>query len=96
MKKPIAKWIIVAILILLIAYSGFATYNWLEGERIQDLTLNNAIDLSDLPILELRAVGFSTEYLIESDATDELLREEILQYFFTRGRYTIHQIYFTP
>lgn len=88
MKKPITKWTIVAIFILLIAYSGFATYSWLEGERIQDLTLNNAIDLSDLPILELRAVGFSAEYLIESDATDELLREEILQYFF--HTWTLH------
>ena len=82
MKKPITKWILVAILILFIAYSGFATYNWLEGERIQDLTLNDAIDLSGLPLLELRAVGGSAEYLIESDATDELLNERITKYFF--------------
>jgi len=82
MKKPITKWVIVAILILLIAYSGFATYNWLEGERIEDRILNNAIDLSDIPLWELSAVGFGAEYLIESDATDELLREELLQYFF--------------
>ena len=82
MKKPITKWVIIAIFILLIAYSGFATYNWMEAERIQSRTLNNAVDLSDIPSWELSAVGFGTEYLIESDATDEHLREETLQYFF--------------
>jgi len=44
--------------------------------------LNSAIDLSDIPLWEMSAVGFGAEYLIESDATDELLREKILQYFF--------------
>jgi hypothetical protein len=82
MKKPITKWVIVAILILFIVYSGFATYNWLEGERIENRTLNNAIYLSDIPLCELSAVGFGTEYLINSDATDELLRGRITQYFF--------------
>jgi len=82
MKKPITKWVIVAILILLIAYSAFATYNWLEGERIENRIMNGAIHLSDIPLWELSAVGFAAEYLIESDATDELLREELLQYFF--------------
>ncbi len=88
MKKPITKWILIAILILFSAYSGFATYNWLEAERIQDITLNYAVDLSSLPLLELRAVGFSAEYLIEADATDEHLSEETLQYFF--HTWTLH------
>jgi adenylate kinase family enzyme len=82
MKKPIRKWVIVAILILFIAYSGFATYNWLEGERIESYTLNDAVYLSVAPLRELSAVGFDAEYLIESDATDELLRERITKYFF--------------
>jgi hypothetical protein len=82
MKQPIRKWVIVAILILLVAYSGFATYNWLEGERIENRTLNSAIDLSDIPLWELSAMGFEAEYLIESDATDKLLRERITRYFF--------------
>jgi len=82
MKKPITKWVIIAILILFIAYSGFATYNWLEGERVETRMLNAAIDLSDIPLWELSAVGFVAEYLIESDATDEHLRVELLQYFF--------------
>jgi hypothetical protein len=82
MKKPSTKWVIIAILILFIAYSGFATYNWLEGERIENLTLNDAIDLSTVPLLELRVVGFSAEYLINHDTTDELLREKIIQYLF--------------
>jgi hypothetical protein len=81
MKKPITKWVIVAILILFIAYSGFATYNWLEGERIESRTLNYAIDLSDIPLWELSTVGFAAESLIEPDATDELLRERITKYF---------------
>ena len=81
MKKPITKWVIVAILILLIAYSGFATYNWLEGERIENGTLNYAIHLSDIPLWELSDVGFVAESLIKTDTTDELLRERITQYF---------------
>ena len=82
MKKPIRKWVIIAILILFIAYSGFATYNWLEGERVETRMLNAAIDLSDIPLWELSAVGFVAESLIEPDATDALLRERIIQYFF--------------
>jgi hypothetical protein len=82
MKKPIRKWVIVAILILFIVYSGFATYNWLEGERIENSTLNNAIHISDIPLWELSAVGLVAESLIEPDTTDELLRERITKYFF--------------
>jgi hypothetical protein len=82
MKKPITKRVIVVILILFIVYSGFATYNWLEGERIASRTLNDAIDLSDIPLWELSEVGFVAESLIKTDATDELLRERITQYFF--------------
>jgi len=69
-------------LILFIAYSGFATYNWLEGERIENRMLNDAIHLSDIPLWEMSDVGFVAEYLIKPDATDELLRERITQYFF--------------
>jgi hypothetical protein len=82
MKKPITKWVIIAILILLIAYSGFATYNWLEQERIENRALNNAIDLSDIPLWELSAVGSAAEYLIETDTTGEFLNERITKYFF--------------
>jgi len=82
MKKPITKWVIVTMLILFIAYSGFATYNWLEGERIENHMLNNAIHLSDIPLWEMSDVGFVAEYLIKPDTTDELLRERITQYFF--------------
>jgi len=86
MKKPITKWILVAILILLIAYSGFATYKWLEAERlgegIESVTLNDAIFLSDIPLCELRYVGLEAESLTEPDTSDELVRERITQYLF--------------
>jgi len=82
MKKPIRKWVIVVILIFFIVYSGFATYNWLEGERIENRTLNYAIYLSDIPLWELSDVGFVAEYLIKPDTTDELLVARISQYFF--------------
>lgn len=82
MKQPIRKWVIVVILIIFIVYSGFATYNWLEGERIENGTLNYAMHLSDIPLWELSDVGFVAEYLIKSDTTDELLVERISQYFF--------------
>lgn len=82
MKKLIGKRVIVGVLIALVAYSGFATYNWMEGERIENRTLNDAIDLSDLPLWELSDVGFVAESLIKPDATDELVRERITQYLF--------------
>jgi hypothetical protein len=82
MRKPITKQVIVVILILSIAYSGFATYNWLEGERIENRTLNDAIHLSDSPLWELSYVGLVAEYLIEPDTTDELVMETISKYFF--------------
>jgi len=82
MKQPIRKWVIVVTLIFFIAYSGFATYNWLEGERIENGTLNDIIHLSDIPLRELSDVGFVAESLIKPDTMDELLRERITQYFF--------------
>jgi len=82
MKQPIRKWVIVVILIFFIAYSGFATYNWLEGERIENGTLNDIIHLSDIPLWELSDVGFVAESLIKPDTMDELLRERITQYSF--------------
>ena len=82
MKQPIRRWLIVVILIFFIAYSGFATYNWLEGERIENGTLNDIIHLSDIPLWELSDVGFVAESLIKPDTMDELLRERITQYFF--------------
>ncbi|MGB5925047.1 MAG: hypothetical protein WBH01_03010 [Dehalococcoidia bacterium] len=65
-----------------IVYSGFSTYNWLDGERIENGTLNYAIHLSDIPLWELSDVGFVAEYLIKPDTTDELLVERISQYSF--------------
>jgi hypothetical protein len=81
MKKPALKWVIVAILILFIGYSGFATYNWLESERTENLARNDAVDLSDILLWELSDAGSVAEYLIGSNATDELLNERIHQYF---------------
>jgi hypothetical protein len=73
-------------LILFIAYSGFATYKWLEAERIgegiENRMLNDAIDLSDIPLWELSTVGLVAEYLIEPDTTGELLNARIYQYCF--------------
>ena len=82
MKKLITKRVIVVSLILFIVYSGFATYNWLDKERIASRMLNYATDLSDIPLWELSGVGFVAESLIITDATDELLRDRITQYFF--------------
>ena len=82
MRKPITKWVIVAILILFITYSGFATYNWLQGERIASGTLNDAIYLSDIPLAQLGDVGLVAEYLMKPSTTDELVEERMSQYFF--------------
>jgi hypothetical protein len=87
MKNRAMKWVIVAVLILLVGYSGFATYSWLEGERIGNRTPNdalysNALSLSDIPLVELTDVGSVAESLIKTDVTDEVLRERTIQYLF--------------
>ena len=82
MKSSITKRVILVTLVFLIVYSGFATYNWLEGERTENRTLNDAIHLSDSPLWELSYVGSVAEYLIEPDTTDELVVETISKYFF--------------
>jgi hypothetical protein len=82
MKSSITKRVILVTLVFFIVYSGFATYNWLEGERTENRTLNDAIHLSDSPLWELSYVGSVAEYLIEPDTTDELVVETISKYFF--------------
>jgi len=81
MRKPITKWVIVAILISLVGYSGFATYNWLRAERVQSYAFNDVIYLADDSLVELSDMGLGAEYLIKPDTTDELLRETITRYF---------------
>jgi hypothetical protein len=80
MNKPIRKWVIAVILILFMAYSGFATYNWLRAERVQAYALNDVIHLADYSLVELGDMGLGVEYLIKLDTTDELLRETIIRY----------------
>jgi len=82
MKKPAMKWVIVTALILLVGYSSFATYNWLERQRLDNGILNSAIALSDLPLAELSSVGGAAEYSIEHDTAGELLSERITRYIF--------------
>jgi hypothetical protein len=81
MRKPITKWVIVAVLISLVGYSGYATYNWLDRQRIDNGILNGAIDLSDFPLAELGSVGLVGEYSVEHDTTGELLNERLYLYF---------------
>ena len=86
MKKPATKWVVVAVLILLVGYSGFATYSWLEAERIGNRTngalYSNALYLSDIPLAELTDVGSVAESLTKTDVTDEVLGERTIQYLF--------------
>jgi len=79
--KRATKWAIVWIFILLIAYSGFVTYNWLEGEKEKKVVMSYAIAISDTPVWEHGEMGFMLEYLIEHN-TEDLLRERISRYRF--------------
>ena len=79
--KRATKWAIVWIFILLIAYSGFVTYNWLEGEKEKKVVMSYAIAISDIPLRELSEMGSMLEYLIEHN-TEDLLRERISRYRF--------------
>ena len=79
MMKRSTKWVITLVFILLIAYSGFVTYSWLDGEKEKKDMMSYAIAISDLPLRELDDMGSMLEYLIEH-STDEVLRERISEY----------------
>ena len=79
--KRATKWAIICAFVILIVYSGFATYKWVEGKEEKEVTMNYAIAVSDIPLRELDEMGSTLEYLIEHNA-DELLRERISAYRF--------------
>jgi len=79
--KQATKWVIALIFILLIAYSGFVTYNWLGGEKERKVILSYAIAISDIPLRELSEMGSMLEYLKEH-STEDLLKERISKYQF--------------
>jgi len=79
MMKRSTEWAIVLVFILLVAYSGFVTYSWLDGEKEKKDMMSYAIAISDLPLRELDDMGSMLEYLIEH-STEEVLRERISEY----------------
>ena len=89
------KWVIALLFILLIAYSGFVTYNWLEGEKEKKVMMSYAIAISDIPLRELSEMGSTLEYLREHNAED-LLKERISKYqFHARTLYYSSSILYT-
>ena len=83
--KRSTKWTIILVFILLVTYSGFVTYNWLDGEKEKKKKMMSyAIAISDLPLRELDDMGSMLEYLIEH-STDEVLKERISEYRFHAG-----------
>ncbi|MCD6088920.1 hypothetical protein J7K07_04295 [Candidatus Bathyarchaeota archaeon] len=89
------KWVIALLFILLIAYSGFVTYNWLEGEKEKKVMMSYAIAISDIPLRELSEMESTLEYLREHNAED-LLKERISKYqFHARTLYYSSSILYT-
>jgi len=68
------------IILLIAAYSAYATLEWrVEKEKIYVIK-DYAVSLSDHPLLEIADAGSILEYLIENNASDLILRERIRQY----------------
>jgi len=89
------KWVIALLFILLIVYSGFVTYNWLEGEKEKKVMMSYAIAISDIPLRELSEMESTLEYLREYNAED-LLKERISKYqFHARTLYYSSSILYT-
>ncbi len=80
MRRVIMRWGIALVLILLIIYSGFATYKWRDEKGKEEVKMGYAVALADIPLSELADVGFALEYLIKQNATDELLNERVSMY----------------
>jgi hypothetical protein len=81
MKNPVTKWVIVVILVLVMGYSGFATYNWLEREKMRNYALSDVVYFADDSVVELTDMGSVAEYWIEPDTTDELVMGGALGYW---------------
>ena len=72
--------LLLVILFLIAAYSGYATFEWrIEKEKI-DIIKDYATSLSDHPLLEIADAGSMLEYLIKNNASGEILRERIRRY----------------
>jgi len=72
--------ILLIIILLIVAYSGYVTFEWVVEKEKIDVIKDYAIGLSDHPLLEIADAGSMLEYLMESNASDEILRERIRQY----------------
>ena len=95
MMKRSTEWAITLVFILLIAYSGFVTYSWLDGEKEKKDMVSYAIAISDPPLRELDDMGSMLEYLMEH-STDEVLKERISGYrFHARTLYYSSAILYT-
>ena len=93
--KRATKWVIALLFIPLVAYSGFVTYDWLEGEKERKVIVSYAIAVSDIPLRELSEMGSVFEYLRGHDAED-LLRERISKYqFHARALYYSSSMLYT-
>jgi len=93
--KRSTKWTIILVFILLVTYSGFVTYNWLDGEKEKKKMMSYAIAISDLPLRELDDTGSMLEYLIEH-STEEVLKERVSEYrFHARTLYYSSSILYT-
>ena len=79
--KQATKYVIASLFTILIAYSGFVTYNWLGGENERKVIVSYAIAISDIPLRELSEMGSMLEYLIGHN-TEDLLMERISKYQF--------------
>jgi len=68
------------IVLLLVAYSGYVTFEWrVEKEKV-DVIKDYITSLSDHPLWELADAGSMFEYLIEDNASNEILRGRCHQY----------------
>jgi len=59
--KRATKYVIASLFTLLIIYSGFVTYNWLEGARERKVIVSYAIAISDIPYVDSE-MGSMLEY----------------------------------
>ena len=73
------KRVIVFATLLIVAYSGYVTFEWItEREKINTIE-DYATSISDYPLLEIADAGSMLEYLIENNTSDKILRERLQQ-----------------
>ena len=85
MKINLHRAIILMLIIAILAYSAFATYQWITLEKSNKILLDYTISQTGLPIAIIGDMSYEISYLLDINASNSLLNTK-LHYYLTNIR----------